>query len=141
MIPDWYGAGNEFPHDRLNEKMGFEILEVSSERTVGRMPVEGNTQPMGIWHGGATCVLAESLASIAAYAHAREMGQVAMGVEINATHHRPGAEGWITGVATAVRLGRQLTTHEVVLTDDQERRVATARVTCMIAPAPKRPSA
>lgn len=138
MIPDWYASGEAFPHDRLNEKMGFEAIEVSAERTVGRMPVEGNTQPMGIWHGGATCVLAESLASIAAFAHAREHGKVAMGIEINATHHRPGTSGWITGVATAVRLGRQLATYEVVLSDDADNRVATARVTCVIADAPKR---
>lgn len=138
MIPDWYRSGAEFPHDRLNEKMGFELLEASPERAAGRMPVEGNTQPMGIWHGGATCVLAESLASIAAYAHARESGKVAMGVEINATHHRPGTEGWVTGVATAIRLGRQLASYEVVLTDDADRRIATARVTCVIADPPRR---
>lgn len=112
--------------------MGGEITEVSPERVVGRMPVEGNTQPMGIWHGGATCVLAESLASVGATAHARELDKVAVGVEINATHHRPGTSGWIHGVATAIRLGRQLATYEVIITDDADRRVATARVTCAI---------
>lgn len=136
MIPDWYTSSDEFPHDRLNEKMGFELIEASAERAVGRMPVEGNTQPMGIWHGGATCVLAETLASIAAHAHARESGKVAMGVEINATHHRPAVTGWVTGDATAIRLGRQLVTYDVVLTDDADRRVATARVTCAIADRP-----
>ena len=54
--------------------MGLELLELTPERVVGRMPVEGNTQPFGLWHGGASCVLAETLASIGAYAHASPTG-------------------------------------------------------------------
>ena len=52
----------------LDAKMGLELLELTAERVVGRMPVDGNTQPFGLWHGGASCVLAETLASLGSYA-------------------------------------------------------------------------
>lgn len=120
------------PKSALDAKMGLEITEMSAQRVVGRVPVEGNTQPMGIWHGGASCVLAETLASVGAYQHAQTMGLVAVGTELNATHHRPATKGWVTGTATAIHLGRTSTTHEVVLTDDAGKRVCTARVSCRL---------
>jgi len=115
------------------------MLEVSADRVVGRMPVAGNTQPMGLWHGGASCVLAETLASVAAVA-AVQPDRVAYGIEINATHHRPVATGYVTGTATALRIGRTLLSYGVVLVDDEDRRVCTARVTCMAAAPPRRPA-
>ena len=111
--------------------MGLEVLELTPERVVGTMPVTGNTQPAGLWHGGASCVLAETLASIGSLAHARPHG-VAVGVDINATHHRPARTGLVRGVASALRLGRRVTSYEVVLSDEDGQRVCTARVTCQI---------
>ncbi|WP_157245473.1 PaaI family thioesterase [Nonomuraea typhae] len=111
--------------------MGIEILHASPERVVGRMPVEGNTQPYGLLHGGASVVLAESLGSIGAAIHAGE-GRIAVGIEINATHHRSAKSGHVTGVATRLHGGRSLATFEVVITDDAERRVCTSRITCML---------
>ena len=122
----------------LDAKMGFELLELRSNHVVGRMPVSGNTQPMGLWHGGASCVLAETLASLGAAAHALP-DRLAFGVDINATHHRPVTAGWVTGTATALRLGRTVASYEVVLTDDGESRICTARVTCQIATARETP--
>ena len=118
--------------------MGFELLELRPEHVVGRMPVSGNTQPMGLWHGGASCVLAETLASLGAAAHALP-DRLAFGVDINATHHRPVTAGWVTGTATALRLGRTVASYEVVLIDDGESRICTARVTCQIASARETP--
>jgi uncharacterized protein (TIGR00369 family) len=118
----------------LDEKMGLELLEVSAERAVGRMPVDGNTQPYGLWHGGASCVLAETLGSMAAYAFARP-DQVAVGVDLNATHHRAVRSGHVTGTATALRLGRSTAMYEIVLIDDLDNRVCTARLTCQLVPA------
>ncbi len=115
----------------LAERMGIEILHASPERVVGRMPVEGNTQPYGLLHGGASVVLAESLGSIGAAIHAGE-GRIAVGIEINATHHRSAKSGHVTGVATRLHGGRSLATFEVVITDDAERRVCTSRITCML---------
>ena len=115
----------------LDAKMGLELLELSADRVVGRMPVAGNTQPFGLWHGGASCVLAETLASLGSYAHGRP-DRVGVGVDLNATHHRPVRSGWVTGTATALRLGRSVVSYEVVLTDDAGQRVCTARVTCQL---------
>lgn len=115
----------------LLERMGIEITEASAERTSGTMPVAGNTQPAGLLHGGASAVLAESLGSIAATIHAGP-GRAAVGIEINATHHRAMRDGVVTGVATAVHLGRTVATYEVVISDDRGRRVCTSRLTCML---------
>ena len=126
-VPAWYAGMTS----ALDAKMGLEVLELTPERVVGRMPVEGNTQPMGLWHGGASCVLVETLGSIGAAAHAQP-DRVAVGVDINATHHRSVRSGWVTGTATALRLGRSVVSYEVVLVDDEDRRVCTARLTCQL---------
>lgn len=133
-LPPWFARA----HSALDAKMGLEVLELTAGRVVGRMPVTGNTQPMGLWHGGASCVLAETLASIGAAAHALP-DRLAFGVDINMTHHRSVAAGWVTGTASALRLGRTVVTYEVVLTDDGQTRIATGRVTCQIAPARETP--
>lgn len=125
-------------HGDLARMMGIEYLEASPERVVGRMPVKGNTQPYGILHGGASCVLAESIGSAGAALTAGE-GRIAVGVEINATHHRPATEGFVTAVATRVHAGRTLATFDIAITDDQDRRVCTARLTCMLRDAPPAP--
>ncbi|WP_291055791.1 hotdog fold thioesterase [Herbiconiux sp.] len=112
----------------LAERMGIEFLELSLERCVARMPVEGNTQPVGLLHGGASVVLAESLGSTAAALHAGK-DRLARGIEINATHSRAATTGWVTGVCTPVHLGRTLATHEIAIEDGEGRRVCTVRMT------------
>ncbi len=121
----------------LGQSMGIEITEASAERVVGRMPVEGNRQPFGLLHGGASCVLAESLGSIGSTIHAQGFGRVAVGIEINATHHRSATDGHVTGVATPVHLGRTLATWDITITDDRGRKVCTSRLTCMLRDAPQ----
>ena len=116
---------------RLNEKMGIELVEVAAERIVGTMPVEGNTQPFGLLHGGASVVLAETLGSIGSAVHAYP-DKIAVGVDINATHHRAATAGTVTGVATAIHLGSSSTSYDVVITDEQGRRVCTSRITCAL---------
>ncbi|WP_084774692.1 hotdog fold thioesterase [Nonomuraea candida] len=111
--------------------MGIEFLEAGAERVVGRMPVEGNTQPYGLLHGGASVVLAETLGSVAAAIHAGPE-RLAVGIEINATHHRPATSGYVKGVATRLHAGRSLATYDIVITDEQGRRVCTSRLTCML---------
>ncbi len=114
----------------LTDKMGIEFLELSASRSVARMPVEGNTQVVGLLHGGAHVVLGESLGSISAAIHAGP-GKYVVGIEINATHSRSITEGWVTGTCTALVLGRTLSTHEIVMTDDDGRRLSTVRMTNM----------
>ncbi len=120
----------------LNEKMGIELVEVGVDRLVATMPVEGNTQPFGLLHGGASVVLAETLGSIGSGIHAHPE-KVAVGVDINATHHRSATTGTVTGVATAIHLGRTTTSYDVVITDERGKRVCTARITCALLDAPK----
>ncbi len=115
---------------RLNEKMGVELLEISADRVVATMPVDGNTQPMGLLHGGASVVLAETLGSMGSAVHAYP--RIAVGVDINATHHRSATTGSVTGVATAIHLGRSSTSYDVVITDEHGRRMCSARITCSI---------
>jgi uncharacterized protein (TIGR00369 family) len=111
--------------------MGIQVIEASPERVVASMPVKGNTQPYGVLHGGASCVLAETVGSIGSALHAGP-DRLALGVEISASHHRAVTEGHITAVATRVHGGRSLATYDIVLTDDGDRRVCTARLTCML---------
>jgi uncharacterized protein (TIGR00369 family) len=117
----------------LNEKMGIELTEISAERVVGTMPVAGNTQPYGLLHGGASVVLAETLGSVGSAVHAHP-DKLSVGIEINATHHRSATSGTVTGVATAIHLGRTMATYEVVITDERGKRVCTSRITCALLP-------
>ena len=115
----------------LNARMGIEVIEASAERLVATMPVEGNTQPYGLLHGGASVVLAETLGSVGAAIHAGE-GKIVVGVDINATHHRAARTGLVTGVATPISVGNTLSVWEIVVTDEDGKRVCTARITCLI---------
>lgn len=117
----------------LAEKMGIELIELSAERAVAKMPVSGNTQPLGLLHGGAHVVLAESLGSFAANVHAHPWGY-AVGIELNASHHSSIKEGFVIGTCTAVKLGKSLTTHEVKMTDEQGNLLSTVRITNFIRP-------
>jgi uncharacterized protein (TIGR00369 family) len=115
----------------LAETMGMEILEATPARVVGRLPVAGNRQPYGLLHGGASVVLAEGLGSIGAALHAGPE-RYAVGIEVSAAHHRSATSGHVTGVASAISLGRTIATYEIVLTDDKGNRTCTARLTCLL---------
>ena len=115
----------------LNHRMGIEITEVSRDRIVGTMPVEGNTQPYGLLHGGASVVLAETLGSTGSALHAGP-DRIVVGVDINATHHRAARSGLVTGVATPLSLGNTLCSWEVVVSDEDGKRVCTSRITCLV---------
>jgi uncharacterized protein (TIGR00369 family) len=133
---DDYLAGLPHGAGSLNEKMGIELVEITPERVVATMPVEGNTQPFGLLHGGASVVLAETLGSVGSGLHAQTMGKMPVGVDINATHHRSATSGIVTGVATPVHLGRTSACYEVVISDERGKRVCTSRITCALVPLP-----
>src|SRR6476646_9850058 len=136
MSVDEYIASMPQGMGSLNERMGIELVEVSAERVVATMPVEGNTQPFGLLHGGASVVLAETLGSIGSAIHAYPQ-KIAVGVDINATHHRSATSGLVTGVATAIHLGRSSTSYDIVITDERGKRVCTSRITCALLDAPQ----
>ncbi len=129
--PDYLAIIRERGTGALDKKMGIEILEASPQRLVATMPVEGNTQPVGLLHGGANVVLAESLGSIGTALHAGPDRRI-VGVDINATHHKSATSGLVTGVATPVSLGKTLCCYEVVITNESGERTCTARITCLI---------
>ncbi|PZR51906.1 aromatic compound degradation protein PaaI [Xylanimonas oleitrophica] len=133
-MTDTSPAAAAAPYDlsgTLIERMGIELTHVSAERTTGTMPVAGNTQPMGLLHGGASAVLAETLGSVAAQVHAGP-GRAAVGIELSATHHRSARSGVVTGEAVALSLGRSLASYEIVVRDEEGNRVCTSRLTCML---------
>ncbi|MDO5676558.1 MAG: PaaI family thioesterase [Propionibacteriaceae bacterium] len=124
-IPDWL-ADQVSP---LDDKLGLKITELTPERVVGSIPVEGNEQPFGLLHGGASAVVVETLASMGAMAHGWP-DRVGVGVDLNVTHLRPAKQGRVTGTATALHLGRNMVTYQVELVDDEGRTTATGRLTC-----------
>lgn len=115
----------------LAEKMNIEFLEFTVERSVARLPVEGNTQPAMLLHGGAYVVLGESLGSMSANLWAGP-DKLAVGVDVNATHTRAATSGYVTGVCTPIHLGRTMTVHEIAINDEGGRRCSTVRITNLI---------
>ncbi len=119
------------PPRALDKKMGIEIIEASPQRMVGTMPVEGNTQPSGLLHGGANVVLDEPLGSVGTHLHAGPNRRI-VGIDVNATHHKSATSGKVTAVATAVTLGKTLCCYEVEITNNKGERTCSARITCLI---------
>lgn len=117
----------------LTRRMGIEFLELGADLSVARMPVEGNTQVVGLLHGGAHVVLGESLGSLSAAIHGGP-DHIAVGIEINASHSRSVTSGWVTGTCRALSLGRTLATHEIVVTDADDNRLSTVRITNYLKP-------
>lgn len=123
----------------LGERMGISLVSASIDSQglatiTATMPVEGNTQPYGLLHGGASAVLAETLGSIASgiTAHQR-LGQGAMvvGIDLNCTHHKAARDGVVTGVAHMISAGNTMLCSEIVITNDQGDRICTSRLTAM----------
>ena len=116
--------------EQLQDRMGIEFVTWTRDEVVGRMPVAGNRQPYGLLHGGASAVLAETLGSVLAGLNVLPE-RLPVGLELSCTHHRAAADGWVTGTARLVHLGRSTSTSEIVLVDDRGRRTCTARLTCV----------
>jgi 1,4-dihydroxy-2-naphthoyl-CoA hydrolase len=124
--------------ERLNERsketlighLGIEYLEIGDDCLTARMPVDRRTlQPDGILHGGASAALAETLGSIAAGLCVDRERQAVVGLEINANHLRPVRDGWVTGVARPIHIGRTTQVWEIRITNDQEKLVSISRLT------------
>ncbi len=115
---------------QLADRMGIELLKLALDEVVGRMPVAGNKQPFGLLHGGASAVLAETLGSTLSALHAMPE-RFPVGLELACTHHRAATEGYVTGVARPIHVGRSTSTTEIVITDEQGRRTCTAKLTCL----------
>lgn len=113
----------------LMEKLGIEWLETKPERVVARIPVEGNTQPVGFLHGGASACLAETLASVGSWLN--DTSKMTFGIEVKVNHLRSVRNGFVTGVCVPLQLGRRVQVWEIRMTDDDDRLIAFS--TCTIA--------
>lgn len=125
--PDW----PQSMHSAFDAKLGLEITELTAERVCGSAPVAGNTQPLGLLHGGASATMVETLGSLGTVVHAGPKRR-AVGTELNLSHLRSVAHGRVHGVATALHLGRTSTVYRVELTDDEGRLLASGRLSCRI---------
>ena len=115
----------------LIERLQIRVTEVSPRTATATMPVEGNTQPHGQLHGGASAALAETVGSLAAMAHAGT-GNVAVGVDLSITHHKAVSDGFVVATARALHLGGTVATYEIEVVADSGARVASARLTCYL---------
>ena len=107
-------------NNNLNKHLCIEFIELGDDYIVARMPVEDFTrQSRGILHGGASCVLAEALGSIASNMCIDMRSQKAVGLEINANHVRPVSNGYVTGKTTAASLGKTVHVWNIDICNDQ----------------------
>ena len=123
--------------DTIIELLGIEVIELTAEKVICTMPVDKRThQPFGLLHGGASVVLAETVASIGAWAGINPATHVAMGMEINANHIRSISSGSVTAIGVPLHAGKSSQVWDIKITDEQDRLVCVSR--CTVAIAPKR---
>lgn len=121
--------------------LGIEFLEVGDDSIRARVPVDTRTrQPYGILHGGVSVVLAETLGSCGA-AYACAPGHRAVGLDINANHVRSATDGWVTGLARPVHVGRTTQVWHIELSNDKGQLTCVARITmAVLGPSERRES-
>ena len=116
--------------------LGIEMLVMTEDRVEAKMPVDRRThQPYGILHGGASAALAETVASVGSYLIAKKENSIAVGVDLNITHLKSKRHGWVTGIATPIKLGRNLHVWNVDIVDEEGALIAKAKLTTMVKPA------
>ena len=115
----------------LVPKLGLEFLETGPDRMVARIPVDGNTQPYGVLHGGATAALCETIASVGT-ALTAQPGKLVMGIELNVNHIRAVREGHITATGVPLHVGKTTAVWDMKVHDDEGRLVAVSRLTLAI---------
>jgi 1,4-dihydroxy-2-naphthoyl-CoA hydrolase len=123
------------PHNEVNmiSHLGLELVEIGPDYLVGRLPVDHRTkQTFGLFHGGASVVLAETLGSIGANMLVNPETHYAVGLEVNANHVRPVKEGWVTGTARPLHIGRFTQVWEILLRDDAGNLSAVSRHTVAV---------
>lgn len=129
-VRDRLAALNAAGSDQLMSKLGIEWIEASGEKVVARVPVQGNTQPFGLFHGGASASLAETLASVGAWLV--DTSKFTAGIEIKVNHIRPATKGYVTGTGTPVHVGRSVQVWEIHMTDDDGKLTAYSTVTIAV---------
>ncbi len=124
----------------LGQRMGLEYLSAQIDErgfatVTASMPVEGNTQPYGLLHGGANAVLAESVGSVASGITAHTLfgdGHIVVGIDLNCTHHKSARSGKVIGVAKIISAGKTVISSHIEIKDEDDRLICTARLTCVV---------
>ena len=119
----------------MSEYLGIEWIEVGENFIKAKMPVDHRTkQPYGLLHGGASCVLAETIGSVASAMVVDHSKFACVGMEINANHIRSVREGYVTGVATPLHLGANTHVWDIKIYDEIEKLVCVSRLTVAVIP-------
>ncbi len=119
----------------IAEQIGIEFTEIGPDFLKGRMPVDHRThQPYGLLHGGASCVLAETLGSVASALVIDQSKFICVGLEINANHIRGVREGFVTGTATPIHIGASTHVWDIRIQDERDKLVCISRLTVAILP-------
>lgn len=119
--------------DTILGVLGIEIVEMTKDRAIATMPVHDAThQPFGILHGGASVVLAETVASMATWNLIDQENEIAVGLEINANHIRSKKDGIVTAIATPLHQGRTTMVWDIKIVDEEERLICVSRCTMAI---------
>ena len=117
----------------MSEYIGIEFTEIGENYLKGRMPVDHRTnQPYGLLHGGASCVLAETLGSIASALVIDQSAFICVGLEINANHIRSARKGFVTGTASPLHLGKTTHVWDIKIHDEDHKLVCVSRLTVAI---------
>lgn len=119
----------------IAEVIGLEFTEIGPDFLKGRMPVDQRThQPYGLLHGGASCVLAETLGSVASALVIDQSKFICVGLEINANHVRGVRSGYVTGTASPIHIGASTHVWDIRIVDDRDKLVCISRLTVAILP-------
>jgi 1,4-dihydroxy-2-naphthoyl-CoA hydrolase len=122
-------AANKFSQNTLVSHIGITLTKLTDDTLEGTMPVDERTvQPYRLLHGGASCVLAESLGSIAANMCIDSSEKVAVGQHIEATHIRSATKGLVRGVAKAVHIGGNSHTWRIEIFNDEGKLICDSKI-------------
>ncbi|MEM9258129.1 MAG: hotdog fold thioesterase [Bacteroidota bacterium] len=119
----------------IGETIGIRFTEIGDDYLIAEMPVNQHTvQPMRMLHGGASCVLAETLGSIAGFLVLKDISkEYVVGTEINASHLRSVPEGQkVFGKVTPVRIGRRVQVWQIDITDKRGKLICVCRLSCQV---------
>lgn len=115
------------------EHLGIEFASIGAESITAVMPVDHRTkQPMGLLHGGASVVLAETLGSIAANCSVDSSKYYCVGLDINANHLKSVKEGFVTGTTKAIHIGRTTQVWEILIRDQKDQLICISRLTMAV---------
>lgn len=124
---------SEVRESTMTAHLGIEFTEIGDRYLKGKMPIDHRTlQPFGIMHGGASCVLAETLGSVAGCYCVNRNKQICVGLSINTNHVSMARKGYVHGVAEPVHLGKKTQIWDIVITDDEARKISTNRLTLIV---------